>query len=42
MVASGRDFAARDSELARHFALEAAEAHIGRIIYLGGLGELGK
>ncbi len=42
MVASGRDFAERDSELARHFALAAAQAHIGRIIYLGGLGELGK
>ena len=41
MVASGRDFAERDSELARNFALAAAQADIGRIIYLGGLGELG-
>ncbi len=41
MVASGREYAERDSALARSFAQAAAQANLKRIIYLGGLGELG-
>lgn len=35
------DFAERDRELAESFASAAERAGVGRIIYLGGLGELG-
>ncbi len=42
MVASGRTYVERDSQLAKNFAQAADQAHIGRIIYLGGLGELGE
>ncbi|MEQ9379552.1 MAG: SDR family oxidoreductase, partial [Pirellulales bacterium] len=42
MVASGRSYAERDCKLARNFADAAAEAKIERIIYLGGLGEMGE
>ncbi|QDU07344.1 SDR family oxidoreductase [Gimesia aquarii] len=42
MIASGRTYADRDSQLAHNFARAAAEAQIERIIYLGGLGELGE
>ena len=41
MVASDRTHAERDAQLASNFAQAAAEAQIERIIYLGGLGELG-
>ncbi len=36
---SGSDYAAKDREMARRFARAAAAAGVGRIIYLGGLGE---
>jgi len=42
MVTSGRSYAERDVELAKHFAEAAAQAGIRRIIYLGGLGETGE
>ena len=41
MEASGTGYASRDRELAESFAAAAAAAKVGRIIYLGGLGELG-
>ncbi|MEO6595953.1 MAG: SDR family oxidoreductase [Planctomycetota bacterium] len=41
METAGPDFVARDSELATTFGRAAATAQIGRIIYLGGLGETG-
>ncbi len=41
MEASGRDYARRDRELAVAFAEAAQHAGVHRIIYLGGLGELG-
>ena len=41
MEATGRDYAARDRQLAANFAKAAALAGVGRIIYLGGLGEMG-
>lgn len=41
MEAAGRQYAERDRELAAGFARAAAEAGVGRIIYLGGLGETG-
>jgi len=41
MEASGGKYAERDLELASHFAQAAAIACVRRIIYLGGLGELG-
>lgn len=41
MLAAGAAYAARDRELAERFGRAAAEAGIGRIIYLGGLGETG-
>lgn len=41
MEASGREYAARDRLLAGNFARAASEAGIQRIIYLGGLGEMG-
>jgi uncharacterized protein YbjT (DUF2867 family) len=37
-MAGGPGFADRDRELARSFALAAADAGVGRIVYLGGLG----
>jgi uncharacterized protein YbjT (DUF2867 family) len=42
MEAAGSDYAARDRELAERFAGCAAEAGLERIIYLGGLGEMGE
>ncbi len=42
MVSAGSSFAERDTELARHFGEAAARARAGRIIYLGGLGEMGE
>ena len=41
MVATGRTYAERDYRLASNFATAAALANIDKIIYLGGLGELG-
>lgn len=41
MASAGREYAAQDSNLASHFALAARRAGVGRIIYLGGLGETG-
>jgi len=41
MIASGADYSSRDLELAARFAEAAREAGVGRIIYLGGLGEMG-
>lgn len=41
MLAAGREYAERDREMARAFAGDASGAGVARIIYLGGLGELG-
>ena len=42
MVAAGGEYAERDRELARSFAAAAERAGLERILYLGGLGELGE
>ena len=42
MVATGAGYAAADRRLAERFARAAARAGIGRIVYLGGLGEQGQ
>jgi len=41
MISSGGEYAERDRRLATTFAQAAAKAQVKRIIYLGGLGELG-
>lgn len=41
MVVSGDEYAQKDRRLAQAFADAAAEAKLPRIIYLGGLGEMG-
>ena len=41
MESSGQTYAERDRVLAGNFASAAARASVGRIVYLGGLGELG-
>jgi uncharacterized protein YbjT (DUF2867 family) len=41
MESSGHEYAERDRALAANFASSAAAAGVGRIVYLGGLGELG-
>lgn len=41
MEATGKEYAQRDVHLASNFAQAAARAGVDRIIYLGGLGELG-
>jgi uncharacterized protein YbjT (DUF2867 family) len=41
MIASGRRYVEQDQLLARNFARAASMAGVKRIIYLGGLGELG-
>jgi len=41
MVATGGSYADRDRELAAGFAASARDAGLSRIIYLGGLGEMG-
>ncbi len=41
MVAAGADYATRDRDLAARFVESAEQASVRRIIYLGGLGELG-
>jgi uncharacterized protein YbjT (DUF2867 family) len=42
MVASGSDYREHDRKLAANFAAAAAAESVGRIIYLGGLGEEGE
>ena len=42
MVAAGGDYAKRDRELAESFRVAAERAGVERIIYLGGLGEMGE
>ncbi|MGK0205804.1 MAG: hypothetical protein ACI9S9_004897, partial [Planctomycetota bacterium] len=42
MLAAGPAYAEVDRRLARSFASAAADAHVERIIYLGGLGETGE
>ena len=41
MIAEGKSYRRHDLELAASFAKSAAAVGVGRIIYLGGLGELG-
>ncbi len=41
MLSAGKDYAARDRRLALTFASAAQKAGITRILYLGGLGEMG-
>jgi uncharacterized protein YbjT (DUF2867 family) len=41
MESSGATYAERDRDLARTFGAAAARAGVGRLVYLGGLGELG-
>jgi uncharacterized protein YbjT (DUF2867 family) len=41
MIAAGADYAKRDRDMAQTFARAAAKANVSRIIYLGGLGEIG-
>jgi uncharacterized protein YbjT (DUF2867 family) len=41
MVTAGAEYAGRDRDMARRFAKSAEESGLKRIIYLGGLGELG-
>jgi uncharacterized protein YbjT (DUF2867 family) len=41
MLAAGAAYAEQDRQLAGTFATAAARARVGRIVYLGGLGELG-
>jgi len=41
MLAAGSDYARTDRDLARHFRVAAERAGVGRILYLGGLGETG-
>jgi uncharacterized protein YbjT (DUF2867 family) len=41
MIAAGSDYSKTDRDLAAHFAQSAKRAGVGRIIYLGGLGETG-
>ncbi len=42
MTSAGKEYAARDRELAMRFARAARKAGVGRILYLGGLGEQGE
>lgn len=42
MTSAGAEYADRDRHLALQFARAAREAGVGRIIYLGGLGETGR
>lgn len=42
MLAAGEEYAERDGEMARRFVAAAERAGISRIVYLGGLGELGE
>ncbi|TVQ53118.1 MAG: SDR family oxidoreductase [Phycisphaerales bacterium] len=42
MIAAGSDYAETDQRMAQRFAEAARDAELSRIIYLGGLGELGE
>lgn len=42
MIAAGDAYAERDRDMARSFAAAAGEAGLERIVYLGGLGEMGE
>jgi uncharacterized protein YbjT (DUF2867 family) len=42
MIAAGKEYRKRDHTLALGFAKAAERASVGRIIYLGGLGEMGE
>ena len=42
MVAAGREYAERDRAMAKAFARAAEDTGLERIVYLGGLGELGE
>jgi uncharacterized protein YbjT (DUF2867 family) len=42
MLSAGRDYAEQDRRMARLFAEEAERAGLERILYLGGLGEMGE
>lgn len=42
MIAQGRDYRQQDLVLARSFAAAARAAEVQRIVYLGGLGEMGQ
>jgi len=42
MISAGAKYAHRDRELARHFATAVRDAGVRRVVYLGGLGEMGK
>jgi len=42
MIAAGEDYAQRDRDLAESFRIAAEQAGVPRIIYLGGLGEMGE
>ncbi|HEX9187009.1 MAG TPA: NAD(P)H-binding protein, partial [Vicinamibacteria bacterium] len=42
MIAAGGAYAERDRTMARTFAAAAGEAGLSRVVYLGGLGELGE
>lgn len=41
MLAAGEEYAERDREMAQRFATAAQQAGLTRIVYLGGLGEMG-
>lgn len=41
MIVAGEEYSARDRHLAATFARAAADEEVGRIVYLGGLGETG-
>ncbi len=42
MIAQGRDYRSKDLNLAQAFAAAAKAAGVARIVYLGGLGEMGE
>ncbi len=42
MIAAGADYAAHDRRLAENFSRIAEECGVGRVIYLGGLGDVGE
>ncbi len=42
MMSAGDEYSKRDLDLAKTFARAAGDAGVGRIVYLGGLGETGK
>ncbi len=42
MISAGKEYAARDREVAETFARQMKAADVKRVIYLGGLGEMGE